>query len=107
MTATKKTANPAALEPAMTAIETLNETLDLSAFARAAALKLSVDDSTYAGTARRVIICGGSNEEALSELKARHPEFPNRKHSYYARWYRAQLVMLGVISADFAAEFSR
>lgn len=77
-----------------------------TAAARAARMNLDLSTATLAGVARRAIIAGRSNAEVLSTLKEARPSFPHRKHSHYARWYRAQLVMLGVISKSFAASHS-
>lgn len=73
---------------------------------RAAKLNLDTSKATKAGVARAAILAGRSNEETLSALKKAFPSFPHVKHSYYPRWYRAQLVMKGVITATFAAAHS-
>jgi hypothetical protein len=130
--ATQRSNQPAELETAMTTLTAATtETLaapaatdtfetDLSTtstpetfvelnggFARAAALNLSLNNKTLAGIARQAILTGQDNEQVIAAIKSFRPNFPHVKHAYYARWYRAQLVMLGVIEAEVAAEFSR
>lgn len=67
---------------------------------------LDYSDATKAGVARKAIEAGLSNAEVLEALKAAFPEGDWEKHSYYPAWYRAQLVMKGAITKEWAAEHS-
>lgn len=71
-----------------------------------AAEQVSLDPTTFAGVARRAVLSGKSNAEVIETLKKHFPKFPHRKHAYYATWYRAQLVMKGIISRAWAREHS-
>jgi hypothetical protein len=62
--------------------------------------KLSLNPQTLAGVGRSAILAGLTNDEVVMALTGAFPNFPVEKRSYYARWYRAQLVMLGVIKSD-------
>ena len=59
--------------------------------------KLTLDPTTIAGVGRSAILAGLNNEEVMMAISGAFPEFPVEKRAYYARWYRAQLVMLGVL----------
>lgn len=69
--------------------------------------RLDASKETKAGVARTAILAGSSNAEVLEKLAKAFPKDDWTKHSYYPSWYRAQLVMKGVITAEWAAEHSR
>ncbi len=71
-----------------------------------AAEQISLDPTTFAGVARRAILAGRTNAEVVELLKKKFPKFPHRKHAYYATWYRAQLVMKGIITRAWARTHS-
>lgn len=71
-----------------------------------AANEISLDKTTLAGVARKAILSGRTNAEVIEALHKAFPKFPHRKHAYYATWYRAQLVMKGIITRAWARAHS-
>ena len=58
--------------------------------------ELTYDINTIAGAGRLAILAGLNNREVVAAIQGAHPSFPARR-AYFARWYRAQLSVLGMI----------